>query len=87
MSTNLLTKEELFKAFLFESQNMIKSCINHTTTMFLKPETVTIMATVSFVYRNEFRFINEYTRYHEGKLCAVTDKTGSTKFVIIPLSA
>lgn len=83
---NLMTKEELFETFLFESQNMVKSCVNHAITMLLKPETVTIIATVSFIYRSKFRFIDKYTRYYEGKLCAVTDKTCSTKFVIIPLS-
>lgn len=84
---NLMTKDELFETFHFESTNMVKSCVNHATTMFLKSETVTIMATISFVYKGEFRFIDEYTRYHEGKLCAITDKTCSTKFVVIPLSA
>lgn len=83
---DLLTKEELFETFLFESQNMVKSCVRHAMTTCLKPETVTIMATVSFVYRGEFRFVDEYTKYDVGKLCAVTDKTCSTKFVIIQLS-
>ena len=32
---DLLTKEELFKTFYFESINMVKSCVNRTTTMFL----------------------------------------------------
>lgn len=45
-----------------------------------------IVTNVKFIHRAD---VNTHSslRYHKGKLCAVTDKTCSTKFVVIPLSA
>ena len=83
---DLLTKEELFKTFYFESHDIVESSVDCTTSVPLKPESVTIVVNVNFVYRADADS-HASLRYHEGKLCAVTDKTCGTKFVVIPLLA
>jgi len=83
----LMTKEELFTTFYFESKDMVELAVNHALSVPLKPETVVIVRNVDFVYQGDVVRIDEYIKYNEGKLCVVTDKTCSSKFVVIPLSA
>lgn len=83
---DLMTKEELFKTFYFESHDIIESSVDYTASIPLKPESVTIVSNVNFAYRADID-VGTSNRHHEGKLCAVTDKTCGTKFVVIPLLA
>lgn len=83
---DLLTKEELFKTFLFTQNDIVESCVDCATSTPLKPESVIIVANVNFIYRADTD-LHTPVRSHEGKLCAVTNKTCETKFVVIPLLA
>ena len=83
---DLMTKDELFETFHFESKDIIESSVDYTVSIPLKPESVTLISNVNFVYQADID-VGVSNRYHEGKLCAVTDKTCGTKFVVIPLLA
>ena len=82
---NLMTKQELFENFYFESHELIETNVVHAISVPLKPNTVTIIANVNFAYKANVK--STPVQYHEGKLCVVTDNVGDPKFVVIPLLA